>query len=231
MRTKALVLTAAICAGGIATSMAQVYSQNAVGYYTLDLPLGFSMIANQFNNGDNNLNTVLPLPDSLAGAQFLKWDAAGQTFSTPDDFFGSAFGGWVDALFNPTATTLVPGEGGFINLPAQASLTFVGEVPQGALEVTISPLFSVISQPTPQALAFDAAGNEIPATVGDQILFWDGGAQAFATPVDYFGPAFGGWVDSNFTPVDPTPAIGESVFYNSAAAGDVSWTRDFDVNQ
>ena len=213
--------------------MAQVYSENSVGYYTLDLPQGFTMVANQFNNGDNNLNTVLPLPDSLAGAQFLKWDssAGGQTFLPADDFFGSAFGGWVDANFTPTATTLVPGEGGFINMPAAASVTFVGEVPQGTLNVTIPPLFSIVSQPTPQELGLDAAG--LPATVGDQVLFWDNTAspQGFTAALDYFGPAFGGWVDANFTPVDPTPAIGESLFYNSAAATDVTWTRDFDVNQ
>ena len=233
MRTKALVLSAAICAGGIATSMAQVFSENAVGYYTLQLPQGFTMIANQFNNGDNNLNTILPFDDSLIGAELIKWDVAGQTFMAADSFFGSAFQGWVDVNYVPTATTLVPGEGAFINMPSAADVTMVGEVPQGQLTVVIPPLFSIISQPTPQALAFNADPQPVPASIGDQILFWDNtpGAQGYERSLDYFGPDFGGWVDYLYVPVDPTPEIGESVFYNSAAATDVPWTRDFDVNQ
>ena len=46
MRTKTLLLTAALSAAGIATSMAQVYSANAVGYVNKLIPTGFSMIAN-----------------------------------------------------------------------------------------------------------------------------------------------------------------------------------------
>jgi hypothetical protein len=237
MRTKTLLLTAALGAVGIATSMAQVFSENSVGYYVKDLPMGFSLIANQLNNGDNNLNTILPLSDDFTGAQLLKWDSANQTFFPADDFFGSAFGGWVDANFAPTATTLSPGEGAFINLPSAASLTFVGEVPQGDLSVPISQFFSIISQPTPQALGVgstpDVSGaDDIPALVGDQILFWDNQAtpQTFKAALDYFGSDFGGWVDANFTPVNPTPEVGEAFFYNSAATSPVSWDRSFSVN-
>ena len=237
MRTKTLLLTAALGAVGVATSMAQVFSENAVGYYVKDLPAGFSIIANQLNNGDNNLNTILPLDEALVGAQILKWDVDNQTFFASDDFFGADFGGWVDADFAPTDTTLEPGEGAFINLPGAASLTFVGEVPQGDLGVAISPFFNLISQPTPQELGIgstpDASGaDDIPASVGDQILFWDnqGTPQTFRAPLDYFGAEFGGWVDANFAPVNPTPAVGEGFFYNSAASADVDWTRTFSVN-
>ena len=46
MRTKTLLLTAALAAAGVVSSMAQVYSVNSVGYVNLTLPNGFSMIAN-----------------------------------------------------------------------------------------------------------------------------------------------------------------------------------------
>ena len=41
MRTKTLLLTAALCAAGIATSKAQVYSVNAVGYVNTALVKAF----------------------------------------------------------------------------------------------------------------------------------------------------------------------------------------------
>ena len=61
MRTKTLLLTAALTAAGALTSMAQVYSVNIVGYINLNVPSGFSMIANQLNAAtDNTLETLMP---------------------------------------------------------------------------------------------------------------------------------------------------------------------------
>src|SRR2546426_805740 len=61
MRTKTLLLTAALTAAGALTSMAQVYSVNIVGYINLSIPRGFSMIANQLNaTPDNTLETLMP---------------------------------------------------------------------------------------------------------------------------------------------------------------------------
>jgi hypothetical protein len=60
MRTKTLLLTAALSAAGIATSMAQnVYSVNMVGYINKTMPKGLSMIANQLNASPNNKVTTL----------------------------------------------------------------------------------------------------------------------------------------------------------------------------
>jgi hypothetical protein len=146
-------------------------------------------------------------------------------------------GGWLDPVtFAPTATTLNPGEGAFINMFAAGSLTFVGEVPQGNLSVTIPPFFSILSQPTPQALGIastaDASGpDDLPASSSDEVLFWDNQAQGFEATIANFGAANGGFLDPVlFTPVNPTPEVGEAFFYNSAAANDVDWTRTFTVN-
>src|SRR5688500_4600203 len=54
MRTKTLLLTAALSAAGIATSMAQVYSVNAVGYVNTQLVPGFSLVSNPLNNTTGN---------------------------------------------------------------------------------------------------------------------------------------------------------------------------------
>lgn len=210
-----------------------VRSDNTVGFYNLVLPGGFSMIANQLDNGDNNLNTIIP--DAPVGSEILKWNNGLQQFAPADTFFGAAFGGWVDQFFAPTATTLVRGEGAFINMAAAATLTLVGEVPEGTLDVTLNPGFSIVSQPTPQSIGVQAEGlSDGVATVGDEILFWipgsGPGTQTYEPALTFFGSAFGGWVDQFFAPTDPTPEVGESFFYNSANPSPATWTRVFNVN-
>src|SRR5689334_13849488 len=55
MRTKTLLLTAALSAAGIATSMAQaVYSVNAVGYVNTTLVPGFNLVSNPLDNKTGN---------------------------------------------------------------------------------------------------------------------------------------------------------------------------------
>src|SRR5712692_11386223 len=64
MRTKTLVLTAVISAAALATSMAQIFSVNAVGYVTLTIPPNnLALIANPLNQPNNDLNIILPLKD------------------------------------------------------------------------------------------------------------------------------------------------------------------------
>jgi hypothetical protein len=224
MRTKTLVLTAALGIFGAATSMAQVYSQNAVGFYTLNLTTGFNLIANQLDNGDNNINTIIPasapLPD---GSALLTWDAAGQTFNPSDSFFAGL--GWFDAGLNPATTELTAGMGAFLQVGSDASIVLVGDVPQGTLTQDLVNGFQIISQLTPQSIGLDATG--LPAGDGDSILFWDAAAQGYEEALTYF--AGFGWVDSGLNVVDPTPAIGEAVFYQRGGAAD-TWTRDFSVN-
>jgi hypothetical protein len=233
MRIKAIILSAAFGAVGIATSMGQVYSQNGVGYYNLDLPMGFSMIANQLNiTGGNTLDAILP--NVPVGTTVAKFDSSAQSFLPDDTFYGT---GWFDAAFQPSTTTLDPGEGAFINMAEAGTVTFVGEIPQGegatALSTTIPPLFSILSALTPQAASLAATG--LPASVGDTIAFYDNGVVSgtpgFLPDITFYGGATGtGWFNADFSPADPTPAVGESFFYNSAAATSVDWTRDFSIN-
>jgi hypothetical protein len=77
MRTKTLLLTAALSAAGVATSMAQgaVYSVNAVGYVNTPLVAGFNLVSNPLNNTAANGNTIESLfagvPD---GTQVYKFE-------------------------------------------------------------------------------------------------------------------------------------------------------------
>jgi hypothetical protein len=116
-------------------SVAQTFSQNAVGYHTIHTcPDAYFMIANSFHNGGNELNRVLPLPDWADGTAILKWDPATQSYHDAIQ--------WVTGLgwYSPRdpEPRLYAGEGAFIQTVSNGvftsmPITFVGEVPQGRL--------------------------------------------------------------------------------------------------
>jgi len=207
MRTKTLLMTAALGAAGILAAKAQVYSVNAVGYINLDLKAGFSLIANQLNNGDNTLNTVLT--GAPNGTTVYKYNGTSYDIST------FLFGTWSPNL------TLKPGEGAFINLAAAAKFTLVGEVPQGTAAAPLTQQvpagFSIQSSQVPQSANLEGAtGLNFPGGNGDTVYFFRNGAYVISTFL--FGA---------FSPA-AVPAVGESFFVNKGAAG--TWTRVFSVN-
>ncbi len=59
MRTKTVILIAAVCAAGAATSMAQVFSVNAVGYVNKVIPAGgFAMVSNPLRAATNTIDAL-----------------------------------------------------------------------------------------------------------------------------------------------------------------------------
>ena len=144
MRTKTLLLTAALGLVGVAGVSAQsVYSVNAVGYVNKTIVPNYNLICNPLNGTNNNINTVIPSApgDTVA----FKWNNGTQQFAGSDTFFDGV--GWLDSGFATSTTTLNPGEGFFIQNVSGANftLTFVGDVPQGALNSTILPNFGFYS--------------------------------------------------------------------------------------
>ena len=221
MRTKTLLLTAALSVAGIATSMAQVYSVNAVGY--VNVPLvgnGFTLVANQFTASSYAISNVIP--SAPLGATVFVF-VGGTYQSTVFDEFTSAW--------DKPNTQLPLGSGFFINNPQPATtLTMVGEVPQGTLNNSISSGFSIRSSIVPQAGTVGALGL-VPG-LGDVVFKFDSATQGYLQATfDEFG---GGWVanTSGFV-VDnangPSVAVGEAVFYNSIA-NTATWNRTFNVN-
>ncbi len=209
MRTKALLLAAVFGVAGLATSFAQVYSVNAVGYINLTLQPGFTMIANQLDNkAGNTVTDVLKgLPD---GTLVYKWTDTGYVINT-----------WEGGEWDPSPNmTLAPGEGAFIRIPAGApvTVTLVGEVPQGTLNVPLRSGFTIASSAVPQGANLADAGMSFPAVDGDLVYRW-------TNPTGYsiFTFEAGEW-----DPPIPTFAVGESFFVRTGTAR--SWTRTFDVN-
>jgi hypothetical protein len=215
MRTKTLLLTAALTAAGIAPSMAQVYSVNAVGYVNVSLPLAsgrsstFALISNPLNATNNLLTTVIPAPPDTTRIYLFR--------SGSFEIHEFSFGAW------DSDTTINPGEGFFLELDnASASnptvITFVGEVPQGTLDNPLPSGFSLRASIVPQAGLLTADLGLTPGE-GDRTYQYDRTTQAY----DISEFSFGAW-DS-----EPTVQVAESFWYENLNAA-ATWSRTFSVN-
>jgi hypothetical protein len=216
MRTKTLLLTAALSAAGALSSMAQVYSVNIVGYINLTLPKGFSMIANQLNaTPDNKLSTVIPAPPE--NTTIYKFNGNGyNTFN-----YSADNPGWA-----PDTGTLAPGDGAFIAIdpafaPTGTTLTLVGEV-QLVSSTSIPNGFSVRSSVLPISDTLDNLG--FPARENDNLYLFSNATGHYV--VYNFSADNPGWA-----PPNPTPKVGESFFVagDPAFGAPRTWNRSFVV--
>jgi hypothetical protein len=219
--------------------MAQVYSQNVVGYVNLTISNKFTMIANPLNGpgGSNTLGQILP--NVTPGAGIYKFN--GTTFEGKVTFIAPGTG-WLGGTGN--GTVLAPGSGAFIQIDGAtaatpSTITFVGEVADGNTSVTIPSGFSIASSVLPVAAplgkgadAEPAAGQPVtslrfPGVAGDRVIFWDKAGQTYKTATSFISDAVG-WIGGGAPAAGPTPAVGESFFVQAGAAR--TWTRTYKVN-
>jgi hypothetical protein len=233
MRIKALLLTAAFAAGGLATANAQVYSANAVGYVNLTLQPGFNIICNPLdlsNGSTNDFNQVVPT--ATVGSRLYKFDPSIMNYLPVSTYTGPA-SRWVpNRLF-------APGEGAFMQLAGAGALTitFVGEVMQGMVS---NPLaggnnFNMVGSQIPQALPLGSAGQantlEFPAVTGDRVYIFNnpgGGVTPGYLPV--ITRAGASWIGAGVPAIGPTIPVGTGFFVQKAGAAVQNWTRTFSVN-
>jgi hypothetical protein len=216
MRTKTLVLLAAVAAAGVTASQAQVFSVNAVGYVNKTIPAkGFALLSNPLIAPTNTVEALFggQVPD---GFQVFLWNTATKAFqftSYSPDF------GW-DPI-NIAQTKINPGSGVFAKNPtaADVKVTFVGDVPQGTLTTTLVPGLQIVSSQVPQQGT--AADLGYTAAQDDKIYQWSTAKQAY--DFSQFDASFG-W-DPALKPLD----VGDAFFLSKTAGG--TWTRTFNVNQ
>jgi hypothetical protein len=215
MRTKTLLLTAALSAAGVATSMAQVFSVNAVGYVTTKIPAnGFALISNPLNAADNTINALFK--GAPPGTQVFKFSGTAFTTATFDD---------LDNAFVPAAAanlTIQPGEGVFVRNPTaqEIQFTFVGEVPQGNLTNNLPKGLSIRSSIVPAAGTAKDLG--LIGGAGDQLYQFDTATQKYVTST--FDD-----LDNDWVPRLKTLNVGEAFFLSKQTAG--TWVKVFNVNQ
>jgi hypothetical protein len=217
MKTKAMLLAAAAVAF-VASSQAQVYSVNAVGYVNTTLKPGFNLVSNPLLAADNSIGNVFKniqgtIPGGLSVFKFV------------NNNFVSASWDEFDLKFAPdeaAAVTVVPGEGVFVFNPGTTDLkvTFVGEVVQGNTTTPIPKGFSIKSSVVPQAGKPDAFG--LPGAPGDSLYKYD------TTIKNYVSSTFDEF-DAKWVPDLPVINVGEAFFYFRAGNA-TNWTRTFSVN-
>jgi hypothetical protein len=183
MKANVIFLTIALVAVTISQSVAQVYSQNAVGYVNTTVLGGGkqAILVNPLNGTNNNVNTIMPLPNNAgyAGCSVFRYDSASSSFKDPLEWFDDF--GWFSASEDNPAIN--PGEAFFFrNASASVlNLTLVGEVPQGSLSIDVPGhnKLAFRGSQVPQAAPLgDTTLNatntlQFPADPGDAIFFWD----------------------------------------------------------
>jgi hypothetical protein len=215
MRTKTLLLTAALAAAGAVSSQAQnVYSVNAVGYANVPIKAGFNMVGNPFVVSDSHIEALIP----TAPDQTTVYPYDNGAYTGPFTYYGPP-----DNLWDPAGGTLTFGHGAFLRSPSAFTITFVGEVQQGApIHNTFQPGFNMMSSKVPQQADIVALGLASPP---DQTTVYTYDADiGYRGPWTYYGPPDNLWDPSDI----PTIKIGEAFWLNAAQAGD--WTRTFSVN-
>ena len=168
--------------------------------YSIEVPTGFSYIANHLNRGGNTLDEIMPVvPD---GSTLTKWDKSTQAFSDADTYFAGI--GWMDVFFQPSTTTLTPGEGAvFQNPSVPFTLTFTG-TPQAPVLPVIIPASQIcmVSRQVPGVGTYENIVG-CPPEIGATLIRFDPVTDMQVTHT--FGA--GGW-----TPAVPIIDVGESVF-------------------
>ena len=237
MRTKTLILSGLLAALSGASALAQVYSLNSVGYINVDVPQGWSIIADQLYATNQQTSQSI---DAIFGPTLLNGGA-----TTPDPYAGCilfpyANGGFLAALIvqqttgaafwsgtvEAQTTSFNPGQAAFFFNPnADFQITFVGQVPQGTVTNAMEQGFNLVSSIIPQTGAIDTDLGIVPA-LGDIAFIWQNGGYEAANIYENInnGPAFWSLTSSS------TNTVGTGFFYYAASATPNQWIRTFNIN-
>jgi len=185
-----------------------VFSDNILGYASITLPPGFSLIANPLRGANNSVAELFKgWPD---GTTLNKFDT--RFFRLSEN--AVAHGKWANL-----SEQLLPGEGAIFFNPTQdyKSHSFVGEVLQGNLSMPIPSGFSLRSSlvPQPGQLQEDL---HFPIAEEDVIHLFDRDQQRYV-----LYPFEGG----KWTSGSPVLSLGEAFWVAKTSAA--NWNRSFIV--
>ena len=183
-----------------ADSPATVVLTAPTSYDVVAMP-DYSLIANNLNNSNNNINIVIP--DAPEGATLNKWNNITHNFEEMETY-------WAGSGWDPGVTILNPGEAAMFWNPeiVPVTMTFTGDPIEPRLPAPLMPSqmygygMQTVSEGTHESITGRSIGE------GVQWSKWNPTNQAYQTFV-FTG---GAWKTSG-TPVPaPTTGIGEGVF-------------------
>lgn len=184
MRTKTLLILAALTAAGVATSMAQsVYSLNVVGYVNVPLLTSggaapVTLVANPLMNANNNISNLFSV-NIPNGSIIQRWcpTCNGGDFDPVGYSYDAGSSSWVNSLTSDhNGFILNPGEGiFFINAGGDITNTFVGDVIQGPYTNILvqQNLANVIGSSAPLGGNWSNSIVSLVPANGDTMEFWD----------------------------------------------------------
>jgi hypothetical protein len=249
MRTKTILLTAALVAAGVASSMAQssnVYSLNVVGYVNITLVPGYNLVTLPLQNADptsainsvlTNQNPLLPL-----GSLLYTWDNVHGRYAPA--YLAGGDGNWYDGNFNPATNTLPPGDAFFVQngLNSNVTVTVVGTVLQGTNSYAVNPGYGFYGDFVP--IVGDLTTNGFPIVDNSLLYTWDSAHQRYFPAYIGVGTDDSAYDTSGNLLGTPgtypvltydlatrsvfTPAIGQGFIYQNPGAA-ATWTQAFTV--
>src|ERR1043166_1319917 len=185
----------------------EVHSTNVLGYASIPLPPGFSMIANPLDGPSNNV-----------GDMFTNWPNGTTLHKFDTGLFKVAENSVEDGKWTNPTEKLMPGEGAIFFNPTldYKSHSFVGEVSQWNLSIPIPAGFSLRSSIIPQPGSLDDL--EFPIGEGDVIHLFDRDRQQYV-----LHPYEGG----KWTAGTPVVSVGEAFWVAKTEAA--NWVRNFSI--
>ena len=186
-----------------------VVSANVIGYVSISLSPGFSLISNPLNAPNNTVEKLFPnLPE---GTTLHKFDT--MLFRLNENTITR--GKWSKPF-----ETLAPGEGAIVPNPTPdpKKLDFVGEVLQGDLSLTLPAGFSIRSSMLPLSGPLHP-DLQFPIAEGDAVHLFDREAQKYVI----YSYQAGQW-----TPDVPVIRVAESFWVGKTSPG--TWIRNVVLN-
>ncbi len=242
MRTKTLLLAGAALAFSLATSQAQVYSQNVVGYANVPMVNNSTyLLTIPFNIGaSNGANEVWPLsggnptiPDS---STLLVWNGSGYSPYLSDSQNPPYL--WDDGNGNPLSySPVIPVGQGFFLIPAgNVTSTFAGSVavPIGANKpvALLNNVTYLIASYVPYSGAVSAGNSaggglnlSYPGTGlpdSSTLLLWNGSGYTPYLSDSQNPPGY--WDDGNGNPLVTPPSVSVAEGFFLIPGGNFTWT-------
>lgn len=207
MKTKVLLIGAALGLAVATASADAVYSSNVVGYVNVDIAAGWNLIANPLDSGNNVLSNVIP--NAPYGTEVYKMVNGAYVWTQFDED---------EETWYPEDPSLNPGEGVFIKAPEAFTVTFVGEVKAGVHSVDLPAGWSIVSSPTPVAGDLNEIGLTSAVDFGDEVYQYTSDGYKLS------------WYDEDeedwYGEIENI-AVGEAFFMKKANAA--TWTRTFEI--